>query len=163
LLAVGHDNRVRIWDTANGDLLDTLAGHTAVVEGLLWSADGKTLTSDAADGMRDWDVATGPLLRHRKWRMGAPSADRRFGAAGSTNTVRVWDLETGQSRLTLMLLSDDRWVAFSPDGHYRSSPRIERDLVYVVHLEDGTQRLLTPAEFATRCGWKNDPDRVGLK
>ena len=32
-----------------------------------------------------------------------------------------------------------------------------------VQLADGRQVALTPEEFATRFGWKNDPERVRLK
>ena len=72
------------------------------------------------------------------------------------------DLETGQRRLTMMWLGDDRYVSFSPDGHYAGSPKVERYLVYVVQTDDGAQHTLTPAEFATRYGWKNDPEKVRL-
>ena len=47
-------------------------------------------------------------------------------------------------------------------GHYRGSLKIERDLRYVPQLADGSQVTLTPAEFAQRFGWKNDPEKVRL-
>ncbi len=64
--------------------------------------------------------------------------------------------------LTMMYLPDDRYASFSPDGHYTGSPKVERDLVYVVQTAAGVQHTLTPAEFATKYGWKNDPEKVRL-
>lgn len=37
----------------------------------------------------------------------------------------------------------------SPDGHYRGSPDVEKELVYVVQTNQG-QDTLTPAEFAQK-------------
>ena len=34
--------------------------------------------------------------------------------------------------------------------------------VLVIETDSG-QEMLTPAEFAERFGWHNDPDRVGVK
>lgn len=161
LYAAGSDSIVRLRETASGNLLDTLRGHSGLVRGLSWSADGKTLTSSADDGMRDWEAITGRMVRHRPWRMGWPSPDGRFGSDVHVNTIRIWDLETGQRRLTIMPLPDDRVIAFSPDGHYRGT-RPERDIVYVVQLDDGRQETLTPEEFSQRFGWKNAPEKVGL-
>jgi hypothetical protein len=61
-----------------------------------------------------------------------------------------------------MALPDDRYINFSPDGHYRGSPGVERDIRYVAQLTDGRQEMLTPEEFEKRIGWKNDPDKVRL-
>jgi hypothetical protein len=62
---------------------------------------------------------------------------------------------------TLAVLRDDAWLAISPEGHYRGSPGIEAEIVYVVRTEHG-QETLTPEEFSKRFGWKNDPGKVRL-
>lgn len=54
-----------------------------------------------------------------------------------------------------------QYLMLSPEGHYKATPDIERDLVYVVHTDQG-QETLTPEEFSRRYGWKNDPSRVRL-
>lgn len=46
------------------------------------------------------------------------------------------------------------------DGHYRYSPGVEKLLGYYLLREDGSQTMLTPAEFEQRFGWKNDPAKV---
>ncbi len=71
---------------------------------------------------------------------------------------------TGQPRGMFLPLVDQKGLALTADGHYRGTPdRIERDIRYVAQLADGSQVTLTPAEFAKRFGWKNDPERVKLK
>ncbi len=47
-------------------------------------------------------------------------------------------------------------------GHYRGSPGVEDQFVYVAMLPDGSQRTYTPDEFAKNFGWKNDPDKAEL-
>ena len=58
-----------------------------------------------------------------------------------------------------MTLRQDQHLAVSPDGHYRGTPRVEWELVYVVQTDRG-QETFTPEEFAQKFGWKNDPKRV---
>ncbi len=60
VLVVAFSNRIELWDLATGDKLTTLAGHTALVDTLLFSPDGKTLVSAGRDGtilLWDWDAA----------------------------------------------------------------------------------------------------------
>ena len=47
-------------------------------------------------------------------------------------------------------------------GHYRGSPGVEDQIVYVAMHEDGSQRTDTPAEFAAKFNWKNDPEKAEL-
>jgi len=47
-------------------------------------------------------------------------------------------------------------------GHYRGSPGVEDQIVYVAMLDDGSQRTDTPAEFAKQFNWKNDAEKAGL-
>ena len=56
-------------------------------------------------------------------------------------------------------MPDKQYVSISPEGHWRGSPGVESELVYLV-LTDHGQEMLTPAEFAKRFGWKNDPGKV---
>lgn len=47
-------------------------------------------------------------------------------------------------------------------GHYRGSPGVEDQIVYVAMLDDGSQRTYTPAEFAETFHSKNDPEKADL-
>jgi WD40 repeat protein len=59
LAAAGRDKLVRVWRLAKLDAPIVLEGHTAVVRGLAFSADGKRLFS-AGDG-RSGNVRLWPL------------------------------------------------------------------------------------------------------
>jgi hypothetical protein len=61
----------------------------------------------------------------------------------------------------LVPLANPHGLAVSPDGHYRGTPHLEDELVYVIQTDRG-QETLRPQEFAARFGWKNDPARVPL-
>jgi hypothetical protein len=74
-------------------------------------------------------------------------------------TTHVWDVATGRVQAVLLGLPRDRALAVGATGHYRCTPGVERDLVYVVQTDRG-QETLTPEEFARKYGWKNDPEQV---
>ena len=72
-------------------------------------------------------------------------------------------METNR-RLGLLFpwLTGDHWLCLGPTGHYRGSPGVEDQIVYVAMLPDGSQRTYTPAEFAKTFNWKNDPEKAEL-
>jgi hypothetical protein len=59
----------------------------------------------------------------------------------------------------LSSFADPEGLALSAAGHFRATPGLERELVYVVQTDAG-QETLTPPEFVTKFGWKNDPESV---
>jgi hypothetical protein len=79
--------------------------------------------------------------------------------------TRLWESDSGRAAGTLVWLGGpegDWFVALTAEGHYRStSPDVVGELVYVIQTESGSV-LLSPKEFAEKCNWKNDPDKVRL-
>jgi WD40 repeat protein len=122
LVSVSHDQTVRIWEAQTGEQVLSLKGHTDIVAGVAFSPDGKLLASASWDKtVRVWDVQRDnqPRILPEGWiSSGAafsPDGTRLVGGQG--NTVKIWDVTTGEVTRTLEGHTGELWyVAFSPDG-----------------------------------------------
>jgi WD40 repeat protein/serine/threonine protein kinase len=123
-------------------------GHTAVVQGLAFSPDGRRLATGGDDqSARVWDLVRrqeiAALEGHTDSVMGvAFSPDgRRVATASQDRTVRVWDANTGRVQRTLKGHTDGvQSVTFSPDGQRVASGGKDRT-VKVWDLESGQESL----------------------
>jgi WD40 repeat protein len=75
LISAGADRLIRVWDTADGCLLQTLEGHSKPVYSLALGQDGRQLASAGADGsIKIWELSEGRLIRsltgHTNWIFG---------------------------------------------------------------------------------------------
>jgi WD40 repeat protein len=189
MLAVGcHENKAQTWDAASGKPLLNLKVSNSLqgVYGVGWSPDGKTLfTLDRS--VRLWDAASGGF-RHQlspldtklaAWSprnmdriVGAEPGSRMVPGEPGRGTLHFWRTSSGNlvksvdghprtdpPRDAVPLGIRGLSLAISPAGHYRGSPGIEEEIVYVVQAERG-QETLRPEEFARRYDWKNDPEKA---
>jgi hypothetical protein len=99
LLATGGQyGAVRLWDLASGKQVRVFNGHAGWVQGLTFSADGRTLAAGNWRNVKLWEVGTGQLRRQLNGHEGdvtalAFSPDGRSLATGSSDTTGlVWDL-----------------------------------------------------------------------
>ena len=107
----------------------TLSGHTAQVDGVALSADGRLAVSASHDHtLKVWDVDSGRELRtlhgHVEWIFGvALSGDGRIAVSASKDkTLKVWDVESGRELRTLTGHSGQvTAVALSTDGRRAAS------------------------------------------
>lgn len=61
---VAQNSVVRIWDINTGQLLDTLEGHTDVINAVHWNASGDQLVTASHDGtVRLWDAFSGQIMQ----------------------------------------------------------------------------------------------------
>ncbi|MDB5335813.1 MAG: serine/threonine protein kinase with repeat, partial [Planctomycetaceae bacterium] len=112
-----------LWNQTHSDQL-TIQGHTAPVQSVSFSPDGKHLVSGSWDHtIKLWDALTGKKIRtlegHSGWiRSVSFSHDGlRIVSSSDDKTVKIWDAQTGQEIRTLQ--GHDAAVqsaAFSPDG-----------------------------------------------
>jgi serine/threonine protein kinase/WD40 repeat protein len=125
LVSTGWDSNLLLWDAATGLALQVRAGaNHGGTAGLRFSADGRYLAAlsdnsrlellEVVDGSacRVLNGGRGPGFGHLG---GGFSADGRWLAAAGGDTVRIWDLRTGQVTATLPV-SGHAMVYFAPDG-----------------------------------------------
>lgn len=155
----------KIWDATTGKAVHDLEKGQV----LAWSADGKEIVGWNEDKIAFWDTTTGKLLRT------APKTYLR--SSGSTsfspdlrhavshfwwNAAIITRTENAEPLAMVFSFGDGKCMAISPEGHYRAfGDSIEDEIRYVVQTKDG-QQTHTPAEFAKKYQWKNDPKHVNL-
>jgi WD40 repeat protein/serine/threonine protein kinase len=117
------DFGLRVYDTASGKVLSTLAGHNSEAACAAFSPNGTRVVSGARDGsIRMWDTASGqPLAKldgHKGavWTVAFSSDGQRIVSAGEDGMIRVWDAGAGHAMYGIAGHGGPvRSVAFSPD------------------------------------------------
>lgn len=132
LLAAGSYQEIDLWHVAGGRRLSTLSGHQGYVTSLVFCPDGRRIASGSSgeeNAIHLWDLEGMKLLgrltyatRHAEMiRALAFSPDgRRIASVGLDRTVRVWNLEAGESGSRRDPISADtaltpQTIAFGPD------------------------------------------------
>jgi len=124
------DQTVKVWDTATGQELRSLKGHTKSVQSVVFSPDSQRLASASWDGtVKVWDAASGREVLSLKGHtmeeghcVAFSPEGQRLAATSADRTVKIWDAATGQELQTLKGNSPYvASVAFSPDGQRLAS------------------------------------------
>jgi WD40 repeat protein len=143
IASAGADRVVRLWPSAQGTPR-TLTGSGGGVYDVAFSPDGRRLAAtDTSDVIRVWDLASGravALTGHRESiRRIRFCGDRFLASASWDGTVRVWNVETGASRIAHRHAGYVNALAVSPDGKRIASGGTDAT-VWVGEVDDG--RLL---------------------
>lgn len=165
LSATPGGENICVLDVESGRLRCKLSGKGTPYK-LRWHDETTLLSYESqCDSARDprlactFDVKSAKLLSAVPDSVVALSPVGELRVAAQDGMIRLERADDGKVINTIVPLRDLQYVAISPDGHYRGSPGVGKELVYVVQTDKG-QETLTPDEFSERHGWSNDPNRV---
>jgi RNA polymerase sigma factor (sigma-70 family) len=161
IVATSGTDRIILWAAATFEVRTLIEAKMGQVKNLAFTPDGRSLVSGSeSDGkVHVWDASTGKELRQFDGRLGtlrsmALSPDGRMLAAGGVhNTIRLWNLPTGQERFTEQQGHDAQVnsVSYSPDGSLLASGG-ENGQVWIWHTATGKPlrqiRGTTPRQVA---------------
>ena len=123
LATCSGDTTVKIWDTFTGETLHVLTGHTALVNSLNFSRDGKRLLSGGADErVIVWDVNAGNVILNVwdsegvVWSIASSNDGTKFVSCSDEGTSQICSLDSKQALATLGECNGPVvTVRFSPD------------------------------------------------
>ncbi len=151
------DNRVWLMDPASGSVVRTLVGHSAAVNQVVFSPNGRWLLSGGDDGVLiRWDATSGArLVSLGDSVLGNVTglilnpAGTRFASSSGVGVLKLWNAEWGtvDSELVGHLVKISG-LSFSPDGSELASGDLQGRIL--LFPTDGTPGV----ELAT------DPDPV---
>jgi len=160
------DGALRIFNPSTGQSMAELSmpsNHT--VSALAWMPTPTMLLCGRSHVAQLWDVRASKAVfnlptiggvQHVLW-----AANGALLVAGSSDrTVRFWDSASGQP-CGALLAENDYVAVLSPDGSCRVDADRKPDLIIVAQTHEG-QQTMTPKDFTTRFGWKNNLARAKL-
>ena len=134
LISVHGSGRVCVWDVRTGELRRELV-HTEYVRSLCVVGSRLACGSDV-DSINVWAMGQGPvwpcertLTGHTSWVISLEGWEGKLISGSSDNTIRVWELETGDLDATLtghngavsgLLVHGERLFSASDDGSIRA-------------------------------------------
>lgn len=123
IVVIDAKGKIKLRSGADGRLLDALGGHTKEIKQVQFSADGRRLLTNAEDGARVWDLASGDQLLSTSCNCGLAvtydldATGTRLLARIDALRVGLWDVDAGQLVATLAGHSSEvNSMLFSPDG-----------------------------------------------
>jgi eukaryotic-like serine/threonine-protein kinase len=125
LAGTGQDStQIELWNTRTGERSALLAGHTGLVSGVAFRADGRLLASASSDRtVRIWDVDAAKCVdvltgnTDQVYSVAFHPDGTRLASAGRDRAVWLWDLATGLDVARLDGHANYVFsLAFSPNG-----------------------------------------------
>jgi len=162
-----------VWNAATGEQVLELEGHSATARTTVWSPNGSLIAGGSDDGtVILWDAETGEVLH--KLDAGfilvnglafSPDSRRVASTSAIDNTLRVWDVATGELLSNVALDRDLNFVAWSPDSAQVAVSSMADDeggRVFVVDADSGelVTELMIPGSNTAGLSYSPDGTRL---
>ena len=144
LVSTDSDKTVRLWNVQTATYRNILSQHRAEISSIVFSQDGKTLIGEDRDNsLRLWDVATETekiVVDRERVRNINISPDGKTIATSGSDTVRLWNAETGEHITDLNGQNISiNGIDFSPDGSTLASGG--GDTLYLWDVATGARKM----------------------
>ena len=152
----GEDRTIRVWNLANGNLIQTIGEDVGPVVEVTFSPDGQYFVTGSLGNYRYikfWDAATRQLLKTYPQQPNiyglAITPDGKKLVAAVKNYVKVWDIASGQELWSKKAANlDINTIAISPDGRLVATANKEGTITL---LEIASGKLLKT--LSAQKGW----------
>jgi WD40 repeat protein len=121
-LSGSDDATLILWDVTTGEAIHRFEGHSGGVNSVAFSPDGQTALSGSADTtLILWDIASGEAVHRFEGHINEVEGveftlDGRTILSAGGNTLRMWDLVTGEEIRQQAYGGMPVLYALSPDG-----------------------------------------------
>lgn len=123
IAGAGEDATIKIWDIASGQLVRTLAGHTANIWDVKFSPDGSRIASGSFDAtVKIWDAVSGKLLQNLTDHSEAIVSlafspdDKMLVTTSDDKSIKLWNTADWKLMRSLTVPEHSQASVFSPDS-----------------------------------------------
>jgi len=164
LIALGVGNNILLWDWKLEDTVMTLPGGKSPVVSFAWSEDGMKIAGGSKEGdIYIWDTRSGENIRTIKGHnerveeiIWFPGGEKFVSLGGyDENTIKVWELDTGNKLLSLNELQIDG-LALAPDGAKIAGGAWNKIVILDALTGDQEEEIDIPEGWIQGLSWSAD-------
>lgn len=171
----GHEERLLIWDGETGDLRNEIVRQipmdnagVAILHTLSWNPTGTHIVSDSnVDTLVIWDVVSStvtplvPLeqpISHNVIEVSWSNSGDLLLTGGLDGTIRVWDVQTGESIVTV---PGYKHVAWHPETTHFAGAGFDTDInIWNLETREIEVQFQEHTNTITSVNWNNNGDTL---